>query len=108
MAKPLGTVKTVDHAKLKKIARQIATSKAKVDDVRIAHASLYAEAETQGFHRQALKLALKLKDMEAAKLNDFWGSLEAYCEILDVFAQGDMLDPPPPAEADKPGDAALH
>jgi uncharacterized protein (UPF0335 family) len=109
-----GNVVQIDHAALKKIAARISTSKGGLDEKRMAHAALYADAEAQGFHRQALKMALKLKDMDPARRSDYWTSLQSYCDVLGVWDQPDMLGGTPGSEAankaadePKPGDAAV-
>lgn len=99
--------KAVNLSALKRLATQIDSAKGKLDDARMANAELYKQAEDQGFHRQALKMALKLRAMEPAKRNDFLDSLQAYCEIFGVFAQGDLLGDAPaiPQPGDGAGDA---
>lgn len=111
LTKTTGLGKTVNLTALKKLAARIDTAKTKLDDARITNAELYSEAEQQGFNRPALKMALKLRSMEVAKRNDFLDSLQAYCEALGVWAQGDMLGdqpgvPQPPAEGDAEAEMA--
>lgn len=77
------------------LVKRIEAKKQVADDVRGELGNLYQEAEDVGFNRTALKLALKLKNMEDGKRNDFLSSLQAYCDHLGVWRQGDLLGDAP-------------
>jgi uncharacterized protein (UPF0335 family) len=88
---------------------RIRTAMAKGYEVRADIGQLYLQAEEYGYHRRALKEAIRLADMEPAKLRDYLTALNRYCEVLNVFAQEELLDemprppaPPPQAEPKAP------
>jgi uncharacterized protein (UPF0335 family) len=85
--------------RLPALAGRIGSAKAKVDEARGEVGGLYSQAEADGYHRRALKEAIRLGDMEPAKLRDYLTELNRYCEVLGVFAQGELFEamPRPPA-----------
>jgi uncharacterized protein (UPF0335 family) len=85
-------------SKLHGLVRRIEAKKAVLDNGRSDLGNIYQEAEEQGFNGRALKEAIRLKNMEPAKRHDYLTSLNAYCDELGMFAQGDLLneEPRPP------------
>lgn len=85
------------------LVKRIEAKKSVADDARSDLGTIYKEAEDFGFNRGALKLAIKLRNMEADKRSDFLASLNAYCDRLGIFAQRDLWGNAPagvgPAEA---------
>jgi len=81
----------VNIGKLSGLVQRIEAKKQAADDVRSDLGNLYQEAEDYGFNRAALKMALKLKHMEDDKRSDFLASLATYCDVLGVWAQGDLF-----------------
>jgi uncharacterized protein (UPF0335 family) len=77
------------------LAERIERKKADLDETRGDLGQIYSQAEEDGFHRRALKEAIRLRGMEPSKRNDYLHALQAYCDELGVWSQGDMLDPPP-------------
>jgi uncharacterized protein (UPF0335 family) len=80
---------------LRSLVARIDRQRQKIDDTRSEIGNLWAEAEDAGENRPALKMALKLRDMEADKRNDYLSSLARYCDVLEVWAQGDMFGDEP-------------
>lgn len=76
--------------RLPKLADEISAKKQKVSDAATDHAGIYKRAEKMGFHKKALKDAVKLRDMEPAKRNDYLASLNTYLDKLGVNDQGDL------------------
>jgi uncharacterized protein (UPF0335 family) len=99
--------------RLPALAARIAGAKAKVDEARGEVGGLYSQAEADGYHRRALREALRLADMEPAQLRDYLTNLNAYCDKLGVFAQGELFDPmprppaPPPLVETVPAEAGI-
>ncbi|HUC70411.1 MAG TPA: GapR family DNA-binding domain-containing protein [Stellaceae bacterium] len=85
----------VNIGKLSGLVQRIEAKKQNADDVRSDLGNLYQEAEDYGFNRAALKMALKLKHMEDDKRNDFLACLATYCDVLGVWAQGDLFGDQP-------------
>ncbi|MBF6560507.1 MAG: DUF2312 domain-containing protein [Candidatus Binataceae bacterium] len=85
----------INISKLKGLVRRIDSKKALADLARSDLGNLYQEAEDYGFNRAALKMALKLRNMEDDKRNDFLSALAAYCDELGVWDQGDLFDHQP-------------
>jgi uncharacterized protein (UPF0335 family) len=81
--------------KLPFLAARIDTAKSRSDDARSDLGNIYHQAETDGFNRRALKDAVRLREMEPAKRNDYLSSLAAYCDKLGIWAQGDLLGDEP-------------
>src|SRR6185295_3278014 len=77
---------------LVKASKEYARLKSKMDDARSPMGQFFKDFEEDGGHKAALKLAMKIADMESIKAQDFWRSLERYCDELGVFAQHDLLD----------------
>jgi uncharacterized protein (UPF0335 family) len=88
----------VNINKLKGLVQRIDSKRADADLARSDLGNLYQEAEDYGFNRAALKMALKLRNMEDDKRNDFLSALSIYCDELGVWAQGDLFghQPRPP------------
>jgi uncharacterized protein (UPF0335 family) len=84
------------------LAERIERKKADLDDTRGDLGQIYSQAEEDGFHRKALKEAIRLKGMEPSKRNDYLHSLQIYCDELGVWSQGDLLDPAPEIPAEPP------
>jgi uncharacterized protein (UPF0335 family) len=81
--------------RLDSLVPRIESAKAVSDDARSDIGNVYREAEEFGFHRKALKEAIRLRNMEPDKRNDYLSSLQAYCDYLKVWAQADLLNPSP-------------
>jgi uncharacterized protein (UPF0335 family) len=94
--------------RLPQLAARIASAKAKVDEARGEVGGLYAGAGEDGYHRRALREAIRLKGMEPDKRRDYLTQLSAYCTTLGVFAQGELLDPMPRPPAPPPSAAAAN
>jgi uncharacterized protein (UPF0335 family) len=77
------------------LALRIRTSMSKADEARGEIGGLYSQAEEHGYHRRALREAIRLADMQPSKLRDYLTNLNRYCEVLNVFAQEELLDPMP-------------
>jgi uncharacterized protein (UPF0335 family) len=82
--------------RLPNVAARIDSAKAKSDDARSDLGHIYHQAEEDGFHRRALKEAVRLRNMEPDKRNDYLASLNAYCDKLGVWDQGAMYEEPRP------------
>lgn len=76
---------------VKKVDRARQDQKDAASDV----GNAYQYAETWGFDRTALKLALKIRDMEVAKRNDFLTNLNTYLDWMGVNAQTDLFNDVP-------------
>ncbi len=85
--------------KLPGLAARIDSANAKSAGARSDTGNLYKEAEDQGFHRRALKDAIRLRNMEPEMRRDYLSSLNAYCDKLGIWNQGDLFDeqPKPPS-----------
>src|SRR4051812_415870 len=86
---------------------KIETAMSKSIDARGVIGNHYQRAEDMGFNRSALKLSIKLRNMEVAKRSDFLASLNMYCEHLGVFAQADMFSPGEQGVGPKEGDVPI-
>jgi hypothetical protein len=98
--------------RLPALAARIGSAKAKSDEARGEVGGLYSQAEEDGYHRRALREAIRLADMEPAKLRDYLIELNRYCEALQVFSQGELFEamprpPAPPAAAAVPAEAGI-
>jgi uncharacterized protein (UPF0335 family) len=102
------TVARLDR--LPEMVERILSKKSDLDDARADIGSLYARAEEDGFNRRALKEAIRLKQMEADKRNDYLASLQAYCDKLEVWTQGDLFgaEPEIPAAPAAAGDGGAE
>lgn len=82
------------HAEvLKSLASSIGAMKADMDEARGEMGSAIKNAEeAHGVHRQAFKLALRLRNMEDAPRADFLRSLNDYIAKLGLDAQADLFD----------------
>lgn len=102
--------KGVNLDRLTKLVERIEAKKQVSDDARSDLGTIYKEAEDLGFNRPALKLAVKLRNMEVDKRADFLSSLNAYCDKLGVFAQQDLFNEAPtgvgPGNGADPAEAA--
>lgn len=87
----------VAATKLDRIIAGIKNIRQEKDDATAMHASEWKGAKEAGVHNDALKMALKLDNMEAAKRADWLRAFKAYIKHLDLEAQGDMFDPDRPA-----------
>ncbi len=85
--------------KLPGIAARIDSAKAVSDDARSDMGNIYKEAEDQGFNRRALKEACRLRNMEPEKRRDYLSSLNAYCDKLGIWNQGDLFEEQPKTPA---------
>lgn len=85
--------------RLPTLAARIGSAKATLAEARGEVGGLYAKAEEEGYHRRALRDAIKLGDMDPAKLRDYLTQLNAYCDALKIFGQGELFEamPRPPA-----------
>lgn len=100
-AAPPGAVKL---DRLTGLVGRIEAAKSVNDDARSDLGNIYKEADDMGFNRQALKMAVKLRNMEPEKRNDYLSSLQAYCDFLGVWTQGSLFGedpqvPSPPADS---------
>jgi uncharacterized protein (UPF0335 family) len=77
------------------LATKIDGAKRESDEARDDLDGIYKQAEDDGFHKRALKEAMRLRGMEPAKRRDYLSSLNAYCDKLGIWDQGDLLDPEP-------------
>lgn len=77
------------------LVKRIDGKRQRLDDARGELGNLYQEVEDIGEHRTALKFALKLRDMEQDKRNDFLHKLSQYCNLLGVWSQGDLFGDEP-------------
>jgi hypothetical protein len=77
------------------LALRIRTAMAKAFETRGEIGGLYAQAGEHGYHRRALKEAIRLADMRPSKLRDYLTALNKYLEVLNAFAQEELLDPMP-------------
>lgn len=101
--KPLKAGPRLDR--LNNLVARIDSAKADADTARSDLGTIYKEAEDFGFHRRALKEAVRLKNMEPEKRNDYLRSLQTYCDELDIWAQGELFEdeartPSPAPQAD--------
>lgn len=87
--------------KLENFASRYLKLKAEADEIRGDMGPLLKDFEEQGGHKLALKTALKVKNMETSKAQDFYRAFENYMEALGVFDQHDLFDPVGPM-ASKP------
>ena len=90
---------------LPKLRDRILKGMAAVDNAREDMKEHYAQAKDQNFHIKALKLTIRLWNMEPAERNDFLSSLNAYCDALGITGNADLLGdtpktPQPFAEAE--------
>lgn len=83
--------KPVNSDRFHKLIARIDSKKQISDDARSDLGSIFKEAEDHGFDRGAMKLAIKVRNMEVGKRNDFLANLNTYCEWLGVFAQADLF-----------------
>lgn len=91
--------------KLLKTAKAYEALKAEADEVRGEMGPLLKDFEEQGGNKGAFKLAVKLKNMESNKAQDFLRSFDVYAHAFGIYQQLDMLDEvpkikAPPAPAD--------
>lgn len=56
--------------------------------------SAYKDFSDVGGHKAALRLSLKMDNMDDAARGDFWRALHEYVSLFEMFSQGDMLDDP--------------
>ena len=82
----------VNLDRLVKLAERYETKQAKVAELRGDVGSVIKEVEDLGFNKAAFKLAVKLRNMEPEKRQDFLSSLNAYCDKLGVWAQSELFD----------------
>ena len=87
--------KSVNLDRLGRLVERIEAKQSVAEGARSDLGTIYKEAEDLGFNRGALKLALKLRNMEPEKRTDFLSSLNAYCDKLGVFAQSDLFGDTP-------------
>ncbi len=92
---------------LPNIAARIDSAKAQSDEARSDLGHIYHQAEEDGFHRRALKEAVRLRNMEPDKRRDYLASLNAYCDKLGIWNQGELLEEQPrPPQPDVSGSAS--
>lgn len=96
--------------RLDNLVPRIESAKAVSDDARSDIGNVYKEAEELGFHRKALKEAVRLRNMEPQKRDDYLSSLQAYCDYLKVWAQGSLFGdepqiPRPPEDVESGADS---
>lgn len=94
--------------RLDNLVARVEAAKARADEGRSDMGVVYQEAEALGFHRKAMKEAIRLKNMESDKRNDYLSSLQAYCDYLKIWTQGDLFGEAPktPAAPSVQSDAA--
>jgi uncharacterized protein (UPF0335 family) len=97
-ALPGADVELLDR--LPDIAARIDSAKAKSDDARSDLGHIYHQAEEDGFNRRAIKEAVRLRNMEPDKRNDYLASLNAYCAKLCIWGQGAIFEEPRPPQPD--------
>jgi hypothetical protein len=84
---------TVDPTKFKKLVKNIEAAKGRTDDARGELGNLYKHGEdTLGINRGALKLTVKVKNMDETKREDFLRCFEEYLGLLDIGRQDDLFD----------------
>lgn len=95
--------------RLDSLLPRIESAKATSDDARSDIGNVYKEAEDFGFHRKALKEAVRLRNMEPQKRNDYLSSLQAYCDYLKVWSQGNLFgeEPKVPQPPESSAEAAV-
>src|SRR5437764_5629593 len=103
---PNGGISAERLDELPAIAARIDSAKARSDEARSDLGHIYHQAEEDGFHRRALKEAVRLRDMEPGKRRDYLTSLNAYCDKLGVWDQGELLDEQPRPPQPHPDHAA--
>lgn len=81
-----------DAEKINWHAKRIGAAKADLDKCRGEHGQLWKDAEDGGMNKAALKLAMKIRDMDGTKAQVFWRDLEQYMHALGVFDQLSMFD----------------
>lgn len=84
-----------DAKRILALVKRIDAKRSNLDDARAELGNLYQEVEDIGGHRQALKFVIKLRNMEDDKRNDFLTSVAEYCQILKIWAQGDLFNHQP-------------
>lgn len=87
--------KTPKLNNLPKLRDRILKGMAAVDNAREDMKEHYAQAKDQNFHIKALKLTIRLWNMEPAERNDFLSSLNAYCDALGITGGADLLGDTP-------------
>lgn len=94
--------------KLPVLANVIDSATERKKDAAGGLAEIYKRAELDGFHKRALKEAVRLRNLDPAERRDYLSSLNAYCDKLGIWNQDDMFDPEPrtPAPPDEGDDEA--
>ncbi|MGD9613773.1 MAG: hypothetical protein AB7H90_01100 [Alphaproteobacteria bacterium] len=77
--------------RIPQLVERIDAKKQVADDARSDLGTIFKEVEDLGHDRGALKLAIKLRNMEAGKRTTFMTRLNEYLDVLGVFAQGDLF-----------------
>ena len=97
---------TVDGSRVQHLAREIETAKAETAATREWLNEALDAGEEAGIHKAALKLAVKVKAMEPLKAQAFTRAFAAYCDVLGVDDQLDMLAQQQQRERDDAATAA--
>jgi hypothetical protein len=81
----------MDDDALRNMRARIRASKADADEARGEVGAAYKEVEDRGEHRGALKLAIKLSEMEPTKQSAFLSSFDRYLAVFGVGAQEELF-----------------
>ena len=91
---------------VKQHAAKISASKQKLDDQRMAHATLWDNFEEDGGNKSALKAVLKLKNQDVAKTRDWQFHFDFYAELFGLNDQDDAIDDLGAEDGSAAGDGA--
>lgn len=84
--------KLPDRDKVVAIASSLDRYRQSLDDANTAHATEWKRVEALQLDKQAFKLALKLRSMEATKRDAYLGDLEFLIDVFGLKAQGNLFD----------------
>lgn len=92
-----------------KFARQLVSLNAETAGIREDVGFVLKEAKKAGIHTMALKLALRLRDMESAKRDEFLTHFDKYRDDLELDSQLslDLSPEPPKTRAKAPAEAKV-
>ena len=87
MAENLKADSPVSKDRFDYFVQRIKRDKADTDEARAKLGQTYSEVEDSGFNRPAMKMAIRLAEMEASKRSIFLEDLKTYCDWLGVYDQ---------------------
>ena len=87
-----GKVYDTDAGEFDSILQRLNTAIQNKNDMVAEHASEWKNAKDKGINNEAMKLCLKLKKQDSSKTADFMRAFDAYCDVMNLRTQMDMID----------------